>query len=119
MAQASCQNVDDYIAQCPEEARPYLIKMRAAITQAAPEAAEKISWGMPTFVLGGNLVHFAAAKKHVGFYPAPSAILAFADRLTPYRCSKGAVQFPYAQPLPIELIQDMVHFRVKEQLGKD
>ena len=92
--------------------------MRAAIASAAPDAAEKISYQMPTFVLEGNLVHFAAFKNHIGFYPTPSGITEFSEKLKPYKCSKGAIQFPLDMPLPIELIEQIVKFRVEENLRK-
>lgn len=107
--------IDEYIGGYPPEIQTALCTLREAIKEAAPEAAEKISWGMATFVLHGNLVHFAAQKAHIGFYPAPSAIEAFGAELTEYQCSKGAVQFPYTKPLPLELISRMVQFRVAEQ----
>ena len=89
--------------------------MRELIHSCSPEITEKISWGMPTFVLNGNLVHFSGEKRHLGFHPAPSAIEAFRDRLAPYRYSKGTVQFPYEKPMPYDLIREMVEFRVREQ----
>jgi len=88
--------------------------LRAAIRAAAPDAEEKISYQMPTFALHGNLVHFAAHPHHIGFYPAPSGIAAFAEELAPYKSSKGAVQFPLDQPLPLDLIRRIVEFRVEE-----
>lgn len=110
--------VDQYISSFPENVQEKLKVMRAVISAAAPTATEKISYQMPTFVLNGNLVHFAAFKNHIGFYPTPSAITEFAAQLTPYHCSKGAVQFPMDEPLPVELIEQMVRFRVSEALGK-
>lgn len=108
--------IEDYISQYSPETQDILNNICGVIRRAAPQASEKISWGMPTFVLNGNLVHFAAQKMHTGFYPAPSAIEAFSEELTEYHCSKGAVQFPFAKPLPVELIDRMVRFRVEEQL---
>lgn len=107
--------IDEYILACPTEAKTMLTDMRKAICQAAPQALEKISWGMATFVLNGNLVHFSAAKNHVGFHPAPSAIEHFSKELAEYKTSKGTVQFPFNKPLPLELIYKMVTFRVAEQ----
>ncbi|MBK5194362.1 MAG: DUF1801 domain-containing protein [Flavobacteriaceae bacterium] len=91
-----------------------LEKIRQIIRAGAPEAQEKISYQMPTFFLGSNLVHFAGYKKHIGFYPTPSGIEAFKTELNPYKCSKGAVQFPLDEPIPYDLILKMVQFRVEE-----
>lgn len=115
MSQEMPIDIDGYIAAQDPEVQPRLRTLREAIKNAAPEAGEKLSWGMATFTLHGNLVHFSAQKKHMGFHPAPSAIEAFRKELTPYVCSKGTVQLPYNQPLPVELIDKMVRFRVKEQ----
>lgn len=112
---ADFTTIDEYILQYPPEIREIMNTMRATIKKAAPEAGEKISWGMATFVLHGNLVHFSAQKKHLGFHPAPTAIEKFKSELSEYHCSKGTVQFPYGQPLPLELIDKMVRFRVEEQ----
>lgn len=108
-------NIDEYIAGCSQEIQPILAELRKTIVKAAPEAEEKISWGMATFVYHGNLVHFSAEKKHIGFHPAPSAIEAFRSDLASYHCSKGTVRFPYDMPLPLDLIRRMVIFRVTEQ----
>jgi uncharacterized protein YdhG (YjbR/CyaY superfamily) len=91
-----------------------LIALRATIRSAAPDATEKMSYQMPTFYLNGNLVHFAAFRKHIGFYPAPNAIVAFQEELKRYKTSKGAVQFPIDKPLPLDLITRIVAFRVEE-----
>ena len=107
--------IDAYIASCPQEVQPRLTQLRRAILAAAPQAQEKISWGMATFTLHGNLVHFAAEKKHIGFHPSPTAIEAFRAELAPYFCSKGTVRLPHDQPLPLELIGRMVAFRAAEQ----
>lgn len=106
--------VPAYIAAYDGELRERMEKMRALILACSPEISEKISWGMPTFVLNGNLVHFSAAKHHLGFHPSPEAIVAFRERLGAYQCSKGTVQFPYDKPMPYDLIRDMVMFRVRE-----
>lgn len=111
-------DIDQYILGCDKEIRPTLYKIRETIRQAAPEATEAIKYGMPTFVLNGNLVHFAACKNHVGFYPTPSALNAFSNELSGYKGSKGAVQFPIHQPIPYELIRKMTEFRVMENRGK-
>jgi uncharacterized protein YdhG (YjbR/CyaY superfamily) len=110
--------VDDYIAGFPPEVQEKLQKLRATIREAAPEAQEAISYQMPTFKLNGNLVHFAAYKKHIGFYPAPSGIEAFKEALAPYPTSKGAIQFPLDEPIPYDLVSKIVAFRVKENLAK-
>ncbi len=110
--------MDEYIASFPEETQAKLRELRATIRAAAPEAEEKISYQMPTFFLKGNLVYFAAWKKHIGFYAIPSANEAFKDELAAYTVSKGAVQFPLDQPLPVDLITRMVRFRVEENLAR-
>jgi len=108
------QDIDQYIASCPQNLQQLLQEVRLNIRAAAPQAAEAIKYGMPTFTLHGNLVHFAACKNHLGFYPTPSAIMAFSDELSGYKVSKGAIQFPYSSPIPFPLISRMVEFRVKE-----
>ena len=114
----SINTIDDYIAQFPPEIRPRLESIRKVIREAAPEASEKISYNMPTFTQKGNLVHFAAHKNHIGFYPAPSGIEAFQGELSEYKSSKGSVQFPNNRPLPLELIRKIVAFRVSENTKK-
>ena len=114
----SFRTVDAYIASFPAETQARLRELRATIHAAAPEAEEKISYGMPTFYLRGNLVYFAGWKKHIGFYAIPSANEAFKDELAAYTVSKGAVQFPIDQPLPVDLITRMVRFRVAENLAR-
>ena len=112
------KNIDEYIEVQPDEIRLILQKVRSVIQDAAPEATEKISYGMPTFFLHSNLVHFAANKHHLGFYPAPSGLQAFPMEITKYKSSKGAVQFRYNQPIPYDLIAEIVKFRVVENLEK-
>ncbi|MBL9137741.1 MAG: DUF1801 domain-containing protein [Verrucomicrobiales bacterium] len=109
--------MDAYIAGFPPEIRAVLEEVRETIHRAAPEATEAIKYQIPTFVMGGNLVHFAAFKKHLGFYPTPSAIRAFARELAGYQTAKGSIQFPFDQPIPFPLIQRMVEFRVAEMNG--
>lgn len=111
-------SIDEYIATFPEETQEILKQLRAAIKETAPEAKEKFSYGIPTFTLNGNLVHFAAFKTHIGFYPTPSGIEAFKDELAGYKQAKGSVQFPIDQPLPLELIRRIVAFRIAENRGK-
>ena len=110
-------NIDEYIENFPDEVRQVLRKLRRTIKAAAPTASEAIKYRMPTFVLNGNLVHFAAFKSHVGFYPAPSGITRFKDELRSYKGAKGSVQFPLDRPLPFGLVRKIVRFRVEEALG--
>lgn len=110
----SITTIDEYIAQHSPEIQDILQLLRKVIRETAPDAVEKISYGMPTFYLNGNLVHFAAYKTHIGFYPAPSGIEAFKEKLPAYKYSKGAVQFPISKPLPFDLVREIVAFRVSE-----
>ena len=110
--------IDDYISGSPEAVRDTLESVRTTIRKAAPEATETIKYGIPTFVLEENLVHFAAFKNHIGFYPTPTAMAAFRDQLSAYKSAKGSVQFPLASPMPLKLIEQMVRFRVQEVRGK-
>ena len=114
----SYKNIDEYIANFPPEVQAILQKVRATIHEAAPGAMEAISYQMPTFKLKGNLVHFAAWKTHIGFYPTPSGITQFEDELSIYARSKGTVHFPLDQPIPYDLIRKIVLARVKENLEK-
>ena len=107
-------SIDEYIAEFPPEVRETLETLRKVIKESSPDAIEKISYQMPTFYLHGNLVHFAAYKNHIGFYPAPSGIEAFKDELAEYKGAKGSVQFPLGKPLPYELIIRIVKFRAEE-----
>jgi uncharacterized protein YdhG (YjbR/CyaY superfamily) len=111
------QTIDEYIAGFPPDVQDVLQKIRTTIHEAAPEAMEKISYQMPTFYLKGNLVHFAAFKEHIGFYPVPTGIEKFKKELSVYKQGKGSVQFPLDQPMPYELITKIVKFRVKENLA--
>jgi uncharacterized protein YdhG (YjbR/CyaY superfamily) len=110
--------IDEYIADQPEELRPVLRKLRATIQAAAPDATERISWRMPTFWQGENLIHFAAFKKHVGVYPGDLTLTPFADRLDGYRHSKGAIQFPYDKPIPYELVAEITAYRLQAAQAK-
>lgn len=114
----SFNNIDEYIAQFPDDVRELLEKMRAAIQKAAPGAEEAISYGMPAFKYNGALVWFAAYKNHIGFYPTGSGIEAFTSELSGYKTSKGAVQFPIGKPLPLALVAMIVKFKVKENEEK-
>lgn len=115
-SQTTYKDIDAYIAAFPEDIQLKLQDLRDTIRQAAPDAVETISYGMPTFKLHGNLVHFAAYKNHIGFYPTPSGIQAFQQELSIYKGAKGSVQFPIDQPLPLDLISRMVKLRVEENL---
>jgi uncharacterized protein YdhG (YjbR/CyaY superfamily) len=107
-------SIDEYIRSFPKEIQKLLKEVRDAIKATAPEATEKITYQIPTFYLNGNLVHFAAFKNHIGFYPTSSGIAAFKDELKEYNSAKGSVQFPLDKPMPIDLIKRIVKFRVLE-----
>lgn len=111
-------SIDEYIAGFPEGTREVLEKIRMTIKEAAPDAKEAIKYAIPTFTLKGNLVHFAAFKNHIGFYPAPTGIETFKDALSAYKTGKGSVQFPLDQPMPFDLITKIVQYRISEQLKK-
>jgi uncharacterized protein YdhG (YjbR/CyaY superfamily) len=108
------KDIDSYIADFPAGTQKMLKQIRITIKKLVPKAEEKIVYGIPTFYLNGNLVHFGGAKNHIGFYPTPSAIVAFKNELKDYVTSKGTVQFPLDKPLPVNLITQMVEFRVME-----
>ncbi|MDD3617856.1 MAG: DUF1801 domain-containing protein [Desulfobulbaceae bacterium] len=112
------KNIDEYIAHFPPDVQEILEQIRAAIKEAAPEAEEAIKYRIPTFVLKENIVHFAAFKNHVGFYPTPSGIEEFKDELSSYERAKGSVRFPVDKPMPLKLIKKIVMFRVKEAEAK-
>jgi len=112
------KTMDEYIAAFPKEVQDILEKMRGTIRESAPQAKETIKYAIPTFELNGNLVHFAAFKNHIGFYPTPSAIVAFKKELSSYRQAKGSVQFPIDQPIPFDLVKKIVRYRVRENLDK-
>jgi uncharacterized protein YdhG (YjbR/CyaY superfamily) len=111
-------SIDEYIATFPADTQKILQEIRAVIKAAAPEAEEKISYQMPTFFMNGNLVHFAAFKNHIGFYPTPSGTEAFQKELSIYKGAKGSVQFPLDKPMPSKLITRIVKFRVAENSKK-
>lgn len=115
---SSFESIDDYIATFPNNIREILQNLRTAIRRSAPDAYEKISYHMPTFAQDGNLVHFAAFKNHIGFYPTSRGIEAFKKELSGYEYSKGAIRFPINKPLPYALITRIVAFRVDENLKK-
>jgi uncharacterized protein YdhG (YjbR/CyaY superfamily) len=108
------QDIDEYIKAFPKDVQLLLQKIRATIRKAAPEAKETIAYRIPSFALEGNLVHFAAFKTHVGFYPTPSGIEKFKTELSAYQGAKGSVKFPLDQPIPFRLIAEIVRFRVRE-----
>jgi uncharacterized protein YdhG (YjbR/CyaY superfamily) len=118
MPTATSTDIDGCISTFPPGTQKLLKLLRATIRKAAPKAEEKISYGIPTFHLNGNLVHFSGYKNHIGFYPGASGIKHFKKELSPYKNSKGSVQFPLDKPLPLALITKIVKFRVKENLGK-
>lgn len=114
------KDIDSYIEQFDSPVKLVLVQMREIIREAAPNAKEVISYSMPAFKMKSVLVYFAAAKKHIGFYPTPNGITAFADELTErgYKFSKGAIQFPMDEPLPKDLIQRIVQYKVQLDLSK-
>ena len=113
-SQTKPNNIDEYIAKFPKDVQLILQELRTAIHEAAPDAEEAISYQMPTFKLEGNLVHFAAYKHHIGFYPTPSGIEAFKNELSVYKGAKGSVQFAIDKPMPLDLIRKITDYRVTE-----
>ena len=113
------ETVDTYIADQPVLVREMLERMRATIKKAAPKAEELISYNMPAYKLNGMLVWFAAHSKHIGLYPRGSGIEEFSEELSPYKRSKGTVQFPLDKPLPVGLISKIVKFRVAENMERE
>ena len=116
--QTEPRNIDEYIAGFPEGVQKILEEIRMTIRRAAPQAEEAIKYQIPTFTLEGNLVHFAAFERHIGFYPAPRGIERFKDELSVYEGAKGSVRFPLDRPIPFDLIGRIVRFRVTENLEK-
>ncbi len=116
--QIDTSSVDAYIASFPADIQEQLQLMRATIRAAAPDAVEKISYGMPAFALEGNLVYYAAAKNHMGFYPATNVFVEFPDELAHYESTKGSIHFPLRGPLPLDLIGRIVRYRVEENRAK-
>jgi uncharacterized protein YdhG (YjbR/CyaY superfamily) len=114
----SATTIDEYIAGFPNDIQKVLEQIRVTIKNAAPDTEEKISYAIPTFALNGNLVHFAAFKNHIGFYPAPTGADAFKSEFSGYKTGKGSVQFPLDNPMPLSLITKIVKFRVKENTEK-
>ena len=114
----SPKDINEYIAGFPEDIQVILKKIRETIRKAAPGAEETIKYQMPTFTLNGNLVHFAAFKNHIGFYPIPTGIEKFKKELSIYEGGKGSVKFPLDKPIPYQLISDIVKYRVSENIEK-
>lgn len=108
--------VDDYISAQPKPVQEILNELRSFIKELLPNAEEKISYGMPTYKMKKNLVHFAAYEHHIGFYPTPSGIASFQAKLARFKQGKGSVQFPIDQPMPYPLIKEIVEFRLREDL---
>ena len=106
------ESIDQYISEQVAEVQPLLCRIREVIRAAAPESTEKISWGMPTFWQGENIIHFAAFKNHISIFPGSEASAFFADRLTGYKTAKGTIQLPLNKPVPYDLIADITHWRV-------
>jgi uncharacterized protein YdhG (YjbR/CyaY superfamily) len=115
--QPTYTNIDEYIALCDENVRGILERLRQTIHDAAPDAVEKISYGMPAFWQGRNLVYFAACKNHIGLYPGAQAMEHFAPRFAGYKTSKGAVQLPLSKPMPYELVAEITRWRVDAVVG--
>jgi len=113
------QSITEYIDAAPKEARKKLREMRACIRASAPGAKESLKWGMPAFSYERILVTFAAHKNHIGFYPTPSAVKAFANELSKFATARGSIQFPLEKPLPLPLIRKIAAFRVRESIEKD
>ncbi len=108
------KTIEEYIAQQAETSQPHLRKINEAIKSALPDAVQKISWSMPTYWKKRNLIQFAASKNHIGLYPGPAAVEAFAERLQDYETNKGTIRFPYDKPLPLELISEIAVWCAKE-----
>jgi len=108
------QTIDEHIAQFPASTREILQKVRETIREVAPDATEVIAYGIPTFKLNGNLVHFAGYTRHVGFYPGSEAIEVFREEIKGYKTSKGTIQFPLDKPIPYELIKKITQYRVQK-----
>jgi uncharacterized protein YdhG (YjbR/CyaY superfamily) len=113
------KNITEYIKAAPKEAQKKLREMRACIRKSAPGAKESLKWGMPAFSYGRILVTFAAYQHHIGFYPTPSAVKAFAKDLSKFTTAGASIQFPLEKPLPLPLIREITAFRVRESIEKD
>jgi uncharacterized protein YdhG (YjbR/CyaY superfamily) len=118
MAETEYTTIDQYIALYDGDVKKRLTALRKTIHKAAPDAIEKISWSMPTFWQGENLIHFAAAKHHIGIYPGAEGVEAFLGELEDYKTSKGAIQLPNDKPLPLDLVARITRFRVEHRRGR-
>ena len=118
MQDVAAENIDDYIAAFPPKVRARLKQMRATIRKHAPMATEKISYRIPTFYLNGNLVHFAGYAHHVGFYPGAAGMAKFRAAFAGFKSAKGSVQFPHDEPLPLDVVAEVVKFRVDQNVWK-
>jgi uncharacterized protein YdhG (YjbR/CyaY superfamily) len=116
--QTAIKTIDEYIAGFPPEVQVILEKIRLTIRKAAPNASETIKYRMPTFTQKGNLVYFAAFKKHIGFYRVPTGIESFEKELSAYETGRGSVKFPFDKPIPYDLIRRIVKFRVKDNMAR-
>lgn len=114
----SIKNVESYIATFPKKTQELLEQMRQTIKKVAPTATEKIGYGIPTFVLDGNLVHYAGYKNHIGFYPGAAGIEQFKEELSIYKGAKGSVQFSLDKPLPLRLVSEITKFRIAQNEQK-
>lgn len=110
----SPETVDEYISEQSEDIQPILMKTREVLRTALPDCKEKISWSMPTYWKGRNIIHFAAQKAHLGIYPGGEAVAVFADRLQDYKTTKGAIQFPYKKEIPYDLITEIAQWSYKK-----
>ncbi len=115
----TCDTVEQYLASFPQDVQLILQTIRAIIKEEAPAATERIAYGMPTYTMEKNLIHFAAYAKHIGVYPTPTGIAAFKDELSAYKNAKGSVQFPLSLPIPYDLIRSIARYRVEEQANKN
>jgi len=110
--------IDTYIQQYDENVQSKLFELKSFILSLVPDAIEKISYQMPTFYLNGNLVHFAAQKNHIGFYPGSACIEQFKEKLHGFKCSKGTIQIPYNQDIPWSILKEIILYRLDENLKK-
>ncbi len=118
MEKKTAVSIDEYLAGYTGEKRTRMDGLRALILSCSPDITEKIAWGMPTFVLGGNLVHFSAGLRHIGLHPSPEIMAVFAGRLAGYKYSKGTLQLPDDKPLPWDLVREMVRARIDMVTGR-
>ena len=112
------QTVDEYIRKFPVDVQAICQKIRETIRSVAPEAVERMSYGLATFYQGENLIHFGVMKRHIGLYPGADGVAAFTDRLSGYQTSKGAIRFPLEAPIPYDLIRDIAAYRVRVAQAK-